>query len=485
MNDEETVALIAGGHTFGKTHGAGPADSVGDDPEAAPIEQQGFGWKNSHGTGKGGDTITSGLEGIWTNTPITWDNSFLEILYGHEWELFQSPAGANQWRPKGGAGAGTVPDAHDASKSHAPTMLTTDLALRVDPAYEQISRRFLANPAEFADAFARAWFKLTHRDMGPVSQYLGPEVPAETLVWQDPLPEVTHELVDAEDIDTLKEQILASGLPVSQLVSTAWASASSFRGSDKRGGANGARIRLEPQSGWEANDPDELATVLRTLAGIQESFNTADNGGKRVSLADLIVLAGSAAVERAAKTAGFDVEVPFTPGRADASQEQTDVESFAALEPVADGFRNYLGKGHRLPAEYLLLDRANLLTLSAPEMTVLVGGLRVLGATHQQSSLGVLTATPGSLTNDFFVNLLDLGTEWKSTSEDQNTFEGRDTATGEVKWTGSRADLVFGSNSELRAVAEVYASDDAKEKFVSDFVAAWTKVTNLDRFDLV
>lgn len=488
MNDEETVALIAGGHTFGKTHGAGPADSVGADPEAAAIEDQGFGWKNSHGTGKGGDTITSGLEGIWTNTPVTWDNSFLEILYGYEWELFQSPAGANQWRPKDNGGAGSVPDAHDASKSHAPTMLTTDLALRVDPAYEQISRRFLENPAEFADAFARAWFKLTHRDMGPVVRYLGPEVPSETLVWQDPLSEVTHQLVDAADIASLKEQVLAAGVPVSELVSTAWASASSFRGSDKRGGANGARIRLQPQAGWEANDPDRLATVLRTLEGVRESFNSAQEakgGDKRISLADLIVLAGAAAVEQGAKTAGFDVEVPFTPGRADATQDQTDVESFAALEPFADGFRNYLGKGHRLPAEYLLIDRANLLTLSAPEMTVLVGGLRVLGATYQQSSLGVLTATPGSLTNDFFVNLLDLGTTWKSTSEDENTFEARDTATGEVKWTGSRADLVFGSNSELRALAEVYAGDDAKEKFVKDFVAAWTKVSNLDRFDLV
>ncbi|MGW6744511.1 catalase/peroxidase HPI [Streptomyces sp. NPDC055025] len=485
MNDEETVALVAGGHTFGKTHGAGPADNVGPDPEAASIEEQGFGWRNSFGTGKGGDTITSGLEGIWTNTPVTWDNSFLEILYGYEWELFKSPAGANQWRPKDGAGADTVPDAHDASKSHAPTMLTTDLALRVDPAYEQISRRFLQNPDEFADAFARAWFKLTHRDMGPIVRYLGPEVPAETLVWQDPLPAVTHELVDAEDIASLKSQILASDLSVSELVSTAWASASSFRGSDKRGGANGARVRLEPQSGWEVNDPDQLATVLRTLEGIQESFNSAQNGGKRVSLADLIVLAGGAAVEQAAKAAGVDIEVPFTPGRADASQEQTDVESFAALEPTADGFRNYLGKGSRLPAEYLLIDRANLLTLSAPELTVLVGGLRVLGATYQQSRLGVLTTTPGSLTNDFFVNLLDLGTTWKATSEDANTFEGRDAATGETKWTAGRADLVFGSNSELRALAEVYASDDAKEKFVTDFVKAWTKVANLDRFDLV
>ncbi|MFE3455843.1 catalase/peroxidase HPI [Nonomuraea sp. NPDC059194] len=485
MNDEETAALIVGGHTFGKTHGAGPADHVGADPEAASIEEQGLGWKNTFGTGKGADTITSGLEGIWTNTPITWDNSFLEILYGYEWELFKSPAGAHQWRPKDGAGVGTVPDAHDPSKSHAPTMLTTDLSLRYDPIYEQITRRWLENPDELADAFARAWFKLTHRDMGPVARYLGPEVPSETLLWQDPLPAVTHEVIDAGDIAALKAKVLASGLSVSQLVSTAWASAASFRGSDKRGGANGARIRLEPQSGWEVNDPDQLATVLRALEGIQESFNAAQTGGKRVSLADVIVLAGGAAVEQAAKDAGFDVAVPFTPGRVDASQEQTDVESFAALEPTADGFRNYLAKGNRLPAEYLLIDRANLLTLSAPELTVLVGGLRVLGANHQQSSLGVFTTTPGSLTNDFFVNLLDLGTTWKSTSEDANTFEGRDSATGEVKWTGSRADLVFGSNSELRAVAEVYASDDAKEKFVNDFVAAWTKVMNLDRFDLV
>ncbi|GAA1268155.1 catalase-peroxidase [Planotetraspora silvatica] len=485
MNDEETVALIAGGHTFGKTHGAGPADHVGDDPEAASIEEQGLGWKNTFGTGKGADTITSGLEGIWTSTPTAWSNGFFENLFRYEWELFQSPAGANQWRPKDGAGAGTVPDAHDPSKRHAPTMLTADLALRADPVYEQISRRFYENPDQFADAFARAWFKLTHRDMGPIVRYLGPEVPAETLLWQDPLPAVTHELVDAADIASLKVRILASGLPVSQLVSAAWASASSFRGSDKRGGANGARVRLEPQSGWEVNDPEQLATVLRTLEGIQETFNAAQTGGKQVSLADLIVLAGGAAVEQAAKDAGFDVEVPFTPGRVDASLEQTDVESFAALEPTADGFRNYLGKGNRLPAEYLLLDRANLLTLSAPEMTVLVGGLRVLGANSQQSPLGVFTTTPGSLTNDFFVNLLDLGTTWKATSEDANTFEGRDAATGDVKWTGSRADLVFGSNSELRALAEVYASDDAKEKFVNDFVAAWNKVMELDRFDLV
>jgi catalase-peroxidase len=484
MNDEETVALIAGGHTFGKTHGAGPAESVGPDPEAAPIEQQGLGWKSSYGTGKGGDAITSGLEVIWTPTPVTWDNSFLETLFGYEWELTKSPAGAHQWKPKDGAGAGTVPDAHDASKSHAPTMLTTDLALRMDPIYEPISRRFLEHPDEFADAFARAWFKLVHRDMGPIARYLGPEVPTETLLWQDPIPAVTHELVDAADVAALKAQILASGLTVSQLVSTGWASAASFRGSDKRGGANGARIRLEPQRDWEVNAPDLLATVLRTLEGIQEAFNAGQTGGKQVSLADLIVLAGNAGVEQAAKDAGFNVTVPFRPGRGDAPQELTDVESFAVLEPTADGFRNYVGKGTRLPAEYLLIDRANLLNLSAPEMTVLVGGLRVLGANYQQSRLGVFTTTPGALTNDFFVNLLDMGTTWQATSEDGSTFEGRDAATGEVKWTGSRADLIFGSNSELRALAEVYASDDAKEKFVTDFVAAWDKVMNLDRFDL-
>ncbi|MGI5164447.1 catalase/peroxidase HPI [Spirillospora sp. CA-253888] len=484
MNDEETVALIAGGHTFGKTHGAGPADSVGPDPEAAPIEQQGLGWRNTFGTGKGADTITSGLEGTWTDTPTTWDNSFFEILFGYEWELFKSPAGAHQWRPKDGAGADTVPDAHDPSKRTHPTMLTTDLSLRFDPIYEQISRRFHQNPAEFADAFARAWFKLTHRDMGPIVRYLGPEVPSETLVWQDPIPEVTHELVDAADIASLKTQILSSGLTVAQLVTTAWASASTFRGGDKRGGANGARIRLEPQNGWEVNEPDELAVVLRILESVQESFNAAQTTGKRVSLADLIVLGGCAAVEKAAEDAGHAVEVPFTPGRADASLEQTDVESFTALEPTSDGFRNYVGKGNRLPAEYLLIDRANLLTLSAPEMTVLVGGLRVLGANYQKSSLGALTTAPGTLTNDFFVNLLDLGIEWKATSEDATAFEGRDGATGEVRWTGSRVDLVFGANSELRALAEVYASDDAKEKFVQDFVAAWDKVMNLDRFDL-
>jgi catalase-peroxidase len=485
MNDEETVALIAGGHTFGKTHGAAnPDEYVGPEPEGAPIEQMGLGWKNSFGTGKGGDAITSGLEGIWTNTPTTWDNSFFEILFGHEWEPFTSPAGAHQWRPKDSAGAGTVPDPHDSSRTHAPTMLTTDLALRVDPVYEQISRRFLANPAELADAFARAWYKLTHRDMGPIQRYLGPLVPQEVLIWQDPVPAVSHELVDAADIAALKAQILGSGLSVSQLVSTAWAAASSFRGSDKRGGANGARIRLEPQNGWEVNNPGELATVLRTLEGVQQDFNNAQTGGKQVSLADLIVLGGCAGVEQAAKNAGHTIEVPFTPGRTDASQEQTDVESFAALEPSADGFRNYLGKDHYLPAEYLLVDRANLLTLSAPEMTVLVGGLRVLGANAKASSLGVFTSAPESLTNDFFVNLLDMGTTWQPTSEDADTFEGRDSATGEVKWTGSRVDLVFGSNSELRAVAEVYAADDSKEKFVRDFVDAWHKVMNLDRFDL-
>ncbi|MFH8469984.1 catalase/peroxidase HPI [Streptomyces sp. NPDC017991] len=485
MNDEETVALIAGGHTFGKTHGAGPSESVGDDPEAASFEEQGLGWKSTYGTGKGGDTITSGLEVTWTSTPTQWSNGFFKNLFEYEWELTQSPAGANQWVAKDGAGAGTIPDAHDPSKSHAPKMLTADLALRFDPAYEEISRRFYENPDQFADAFARAWYKLTHRDLGPKSLYLGPEVPEETLLWQDPVPAVTHELVDAADIAELKSQLLASGLTVSELVSTAWASASTFRGSDKRGGANGARIRLQPQSGWEVNNPDQLASVLRTLEGVQSSFNSAQSGGKQVSLADLIVLAGAAGVEKAAKDGGVDIEVPFTPGRTDASQEQTDVESFAALEPTADGFRNYLGKGNRLPAEFLLLDRANLLGLSAPELTVLVGGLRVLGANHGQSAHGVLTDKPGTLTNDFFVNLLDLGTTWSSTSSDQTAFEGRDASTGEVKWTGTRADLVFGSNSELRALAEVYASDDAKEKFVKDFVEAWVKVSNADRFDLV
>ncbi|MEU0576614.1 catalase/peroxidase HPI [Streptomyces griseoincarnatus] len=483
MNDEETVALIAGGHTFGKTHGAGPADHVGDDPEAASLEEQGLGWRNTYRTGKGGDAITSGLEVTWTATPTRWSNGFFKNLFEYEYELTESPAGAKQWVAKNAEAI--IPDAHDPSKTHLPTMLTTDLALRFDPIYEPISRRFYENPQEFADAFARAWYKLTHRDMGPKSLYLGPEVPEETLLWQDPLPERTYELIDAADIASLKERVLATGVSVSDLVSTAWAAASSFRGSDKRGGANGGRIRLEPQRGWEANDPDRLAGVVRALEGVQEAFNAEQTGGKRVSFADLVVLGGVAAVEKAAKDAGFDVEVPFTPGRVDATQEQTDVESFAALEPTADGFRNYLGKGNRLRAEYLLVDKANLLTLSAPEMTVLAGGLRALGATHQQSSQGVLTGTPGVLTNDFFVNLLDLGITWKSTSEDQTAFEGRDAATGEVRWTGSRADLVFGSNSELRALAEVYASDDAKERFVRDFVKAWDKVMNLDRFDLV
>ncbi|UUU26621.1 catalase/peroxidase HPI [Streptomyces sp. DSM 40750] len=480
MNDEETVALIAGGHTFGKTHGAGPADNVGNDPEAASLEEQGLGWKSTYGTGKGGDTITSGLEVTWTATPTQWSNGFFKNLFEYEYELTQSPAGANQWVAKDAEAI--IPDAHDSSKKHLPTMLTTDLSLRFDPIYAEISRRFYEHPEQFADAFARAWFKLTHRDMGPKSLYLGAEVPAETLLWQDPLPEAEGEVIDAGDIAALKAKLLASGLTVSQLVSTAWASASTFRESDKRGGANGARIRLEPQRGWEVNNPDELRHVLSVLAGVQSEFNS---GAKKVSLADLIVLGGAAAVEKAAKDAGYDVEVPFTPGRVDATEEHTDVESFAALEPSADGFRNYQGKSNRLPAEYLLLDKANLLSLSAPEMTALVGGLRVLGANHAQSSHGVFTDTPGKLTNDFFVNLLDLGTTWKSTSADQTLFEGRDAATGEVKWTGTRADLVFGSNSELRALAEVYASDDAKEKFVNDFVAAWAKVSDLDRFDLV
>ncbi|MEU6761763.1 catalase/peroxidase HPI [Streptomyces sp. NPDC046853] len=484
MNDEETVALIAGGHTFGKTHGAGPADNVGDDPEAAPMEQLGLGWKSTYNTGVGKDAITSGLEVTWTETPTQWSNHFFKNLFEYDYELGKSPAGAHQWVAKDAPEI--IPDAFDSSKKHRPTMLTTDLSLRFDPIYEPISRRFYENPDQFADAFARAWYKLTHRDMGPVVRYLGPEVPSEELVWQDPLPQRTGQVIDAADIAGLKEQILGSDLTISQLVSAAWAAASSFRGSDKRGGANGARIRLEPQRSWEVNNPDALAQVLRTLEGIQESFNSSNSaGGKQVSLADLIVLAGTAAVEQAAKDGGVPVEVSFTPGRVDASQEQTDVESFAAIEPAADGFRNYVGKGNRLPAEYLLLDKANLLTLSAPEMTVLVGGLRVLGANHQGSKHGVFTTAPGTLTNDFFVNLLDLGTAWKSTSEAQDTFEARDGASGEIKWTGTRADLVFGSNSELRAIAEVYASDDAKEKFVKDFAAAWTKVMDLDRFDLV
>jgi catalase-peroxidase len=483
MNDEETVALIAGGHTFGKTHGAAdPERHLGPEPEGAPIEEQGLGWKSSYRSGKGADAVSSGLEGTWTPTPTRWDNSFFETLFGYEWDLELSPAGLWQWIPAAGGGAGTVPDAHDPSKTHAPTILTTDLALRFDPVYERISRRYLENPDQLADAFARVWFKLTHLDMGPIRRYLGPLVPRETLIWQDPVPAVDHELAGAQDVTALKAKILDSGLSVAQLVSTAWASASTFRGSDKRGGANGARVRLKPQRDWQVNDPDALTQVLRTLEGIQDSFNSAQTDGKKISLADLIVLGGCAAVEQAAKNAGHDVQVPFTPGRTDASQEQTDVESFAPLEPTADGFRDYRGKGNRLPSEYLLVDRANLLTLSAPEMTVLVGGLRVLGANYQQSKRGVLTSTPGSLTNDFFVNLLDMGTEWTPTSE--GTFEGRDRATGEVKWTAGRVDLAFGSNSELRALAEVYASDDAEEKFVHDFVAAWDKVMNLDRYDL-
>ena len=485
MNDEETVALIAGGHTFGKTHGAGPATHVGPEPEAAPLEAQGLGWLSSYGTGKGGDTITSGLEVTWTTTPTKWSNNFFWNLFGYEWELTKSPAGAHQWRPKHGMGEGTVPDAHDPSKRHAPAMLTTDLALRFDPAYEKISRRFLENPDQFAAAFARAWFKLTHRDMGPISRYLGPLVPAEPQLWQDPVPPVTHELIGAEDIAALERDILASGLSISQLVSTAWASAATFRGTDNRGGANGARIRLSPQKDWDVNNPPELARVLRTLEGIQKAFNDSQAGGtRRVSLADLIVLGGCAAVREAARKAGCDVQVPFTPGRSDATQEQTDVESFAVLEPTADGFRNYLGQGHEAPAEQLLIERALMLTLSAPEMTVLVGGMRVLNANAGSSDLGVLTSRPGTLTTDFFVNLLDLNTEWRPTSDAAETFEGRDRRTGERKGTGSRVDLVFGSNAELRALAEVYACDDAQEKFVRDFAAAWVKVMNLDRFDV-
>ncbi len=484
MNDEETVALIAGGHTFGKTHGAAdPEKYVGPEPEAAPLEQQGLGWSNSYGSGSGDATITSGLEGAWTNTPTQWDGSFFDILFNNEWELVKSPAGANQWKPKDGAGEGTVPDAHDPTKTHAPTMLTTDLALRFDPIYEPISRRFHENPEELQEAFSRAWFKLTHRDMGPISRYLGPEVPDEELLWQDPIPAPAGEPLAEADVATLKQRIADSGLSVSQLVSTAWAAASSFRGSDKRGGANGGRIRLEPQRSWAVNEPDKLATVLSTLEGIQESFNSA--GGTQVSFADLVVLAGGVGIEMAAKAAGRELEVPFTPGRADASQEQTDVESFAALEPSVDGFRNYDPGEHRLPAEYLLLDRASLLTLTAPEMTVLVGGLRVLGANHGGSRDGVFTKVPETLTNDFFVNLLDLSTKWSATedSEWSKSYEARN-GSADVKWTGSRVDLVFGSNSELRALAEVYASADAEQKFVDDFVAAWVKVMNLDRFDL-
>ncbi|ACZ76223.1 catalase/peroxidase HPI [Dickeya parazeae Ech586] len=484
MNDEETVALIAGGHTFGKTHGAGDAAQVGPEPEAAGIEEQGLGWKSSFGSGKGGDTISSGLEVTWTQTPTQWSNYFFQNLFGYEWELTKSPAGAHQWRPKGGAGAGEVPDAHDPSKRHVPSMLTTDLSLRVDPAYEKISRRFYENPDQFADAFARAWFKLTHRDMGPRARYLGPEVPAEELVWQDPIPVVNHTLVSEQDIASLKAKVLASGLTVSQLVSTAWASASTFRGSDKRGGANGARIRLAPQKDWAVNQPEQLAKVLGTLESIQSEFNRAQSDNKRISLADLIVLAGAAGVEQAAKAAGHAVTVPFTPGRMDASQEQTDVESFAVLEPIADGFRNYLKGHYSVAAEALLVDKAQLLTLSAPEMTVLVGGLRVLGANVAQASHGVFTAQPGVLTNDFFVNLLDMGTVWKATAAEEGVFEGRDRVSGDLKWTGTRVDLVFGSHSQLRALAEVYGSTDAQAKFVHDFIAAWTKVMNLDRFDL-
>jgi catalase-peroxidase len=484
MNDEETVALIAGGHAFGKTHGAGDASLVGPEPEAASIEEQGLGWKSKFGTGKGDDTITSGLEVIWTQTPTKWSNNFLRNLFGYEWELTKSPAGAYQWKPKGGAGASAVPDAHDPSKRHAPSMLTTDLALRFDPVYEKISRRFYENPDQLADAFARAWFKLTHRDMGPRSRYLGPEVPAEELIWQDPVPAVDFELIDEQDIADLKGKILASGLSISELVSTAWASASTFRGSDKRGGANGARIRLAPQKDWEVNQPTQLKKVLQTLERIQKEFNSAQSGGKMVSLADLIVLGGCAGVEQAAKNAGNDITVPFNPGRTDALQEQTDVESFAVLEPVADGFRNYLKTKYAVSSEELLVDRAQLLTLTAPEMTVLVGGMRVLNANFGQSQHGVFTNRPETLTNDFFVNLLDMNTIWTATSKDEDVFEGRDRVTGKLKWTGTRVDLIFGSNSQLRALAEVYGCEDSREKFLHDFVAAWNKVMNLDRFDL-
>jgi len=484
MDDEETVALIAGGHSFGKTHGAGDAALVGPEPEGAGIEAQGLGWSSRFGTGKGSHAITSGLEVTWTRTPTQWSNNFFENLFGYDWELTKSPAGAHQWVAKGGAGAGTIPDAHDASKRHAPTMLTTDLALRFDPAYEKIARRFLAHPDQFADAFARAWFKLTHRDMGPRARYLGPEVPAEALLWQDPIPAVDHALIDENDIAALKGKVLASGLTVSQLVSTAWASASTFRGSDKRGGANGARIRLAPQKDWPVNQPDQLAQVLKTLTGIQDAFNRAQPGGKKVSLADLIVLAGAAGVEQAAKQAGHIVTVPFTPGRMDATQAQTDVDSFAVLELIADGFRNHRQGATAMAAEALLVDKAQLLTLSAPEMTVLLGGLRVLNANVGQSPHGVLTRRPELLTNDFFVNLLDMGTQWKAVSDAQDVFEGRDRKTGEPRWTATRVDLAFGSNAQLRALAEVYGSSDASEKFIQDFVAAWNKVMNLDRFDL-
>jgi catalase-peroxidase len=485
MNDEETVALIAGGHTFGKAHGAAePPKYVGPEPEAAAIEEQGFGWKNTFGSGKGADTISSGLEGAWTTNPVKWDNSYFDNLFGYEWELTKGPGGANQWAPKDASAAGTVPDAHDPSKRHAPMMFTTDLALKLDPSYARISKHFHENPQAFADAFAKAWFKLTHRDMGPVSRYLGPLVPAEPLLWQDPVPAVDHELIGEPDIAALKAKILASGLSISQLVTTAWASAATFRGSDKRGGANGARIRLAPQKDWEVNQPAELAKVLPALEAIRKDFNGAQSGGKKVSLADLIVLGGCAAVEAAAKKAGHDVTVPFSPGRTDASQEQTDVHSFAVLEPTADGFRNYLHKGHEASAAELLVDRANLLTLTAPEMTVLVGGLRALGANFGQSKHGVFTTRLEVLTNDFFINLLDMNTRWQKSAASECVFEGRDRATGELKWTGTVVDLVFGSNSQLRALAEVYACDDSKEAFVKDFVAAWNKVMNLDRFDL-
>ncbi len=484
MNDEETVALIAGGHAFGKAHGAGDAKNLGPEPEAAGIEEQGLGWKNSFGRGKGADTISSGLEVTWSGTPTKWSNEFFGNLFGYEWELTKSPAGARQWKPKGGAGATAVPDAHDPAKRRAPSMLTTDLALRFDPVYEKISRRFFEHPDELADAFARAWFKLTHRDMGPRARYLGPEVPTEELIWQDPIPPVNHALIDVKDIAYLKGKILASGLSISRLISTAWASASSFRGSDKRGGANGARIRLAPQKDWEVNQPAQLAAVLKTLDGIRNDFNRVQSGGKKVSLADLIVLAGCAGVEQAAKNAGQEVTVPFTPGRMDASQEQTDVASFAVLEPIADGFRNYQRKGSAVRAEELLVDKAQLLTLTAPEMAVLVGGMRVVNANFGQTQHGVFTKRPEVLTNDFFVNLLDMGTTWKAASEAGTVFEGSDRTTGELKWTGTRVDLIFGSNSQLRALAEVYASSDAQKKFVNDFVMAWNKVMNLDRFDI-
>jgi catalase-peroxidase len=484
MNDEETVALIAGGHTFGKTHGAGPASHVGPEPEAAGIEEQGLGWRSSFGSGKGADTVSSGLEVVWTSTPTKWSNNYFETLFGYEWELTKSPAGAQQWKPKGDAGANTVPDPFDPSKRRGPTMLTTDLSLRVDPAYEKISRRFYENPDQLADAFARAWFKLTHRDMGPRARYLGPEVPAEELIWQDPIPAVDHALIDDQDVAALKAKILATGVPVSQLVSTAWASASTFRGSDKRGGANGARIRLAPQKDWEVNQPTQLAPVLETLGRIQNEFNSAQTGGKKVSMADLIVLAGCAGVEAAAKKGGQDVKVPFTPGRMDAAQDQTDVASFGVMEPIADGFRNYQKGTYAIPAETLMVDKAQLLTLTVPELTVLVGGMRALNANFGQTQHGVFTDRPETLTNDFFINLLDMGTEWKPVSDSKDVFEGCDRATGKRKWTGTRVDLIFGSNSQLRAVAEVYGCSDAKGKFVQDFVAAWNKVMNLDRFEV-